>query len=158
MRGHQVATGASTIEVDQKGLGVFTAGTFYPAFEADCRAAQQEIVIFSPFMTERATARLVELWRAKIAEGVRVRVVTKPPGEQGPLLEQGLPELIGSLRDIGVAVDLRARMHEKVVFIDRQIVWVGSLNIYSHRDTSELMIRLESPAAYDQVGSFLMAP
>ncbi len=156
MRGHQAATDATTLTLDQKGLSVFTAGTFYPAFEADCRAAQQEIVIFSPFMTERATARLVELWRAKIAEGVRVRLVTKPPGEQGPLLEQRLPELIGSLRDIGVVIDLRARMHEKVVFIDRKVVWVGSLNVHSHRDTSELMIRLESPAIYDQVGSFLI--
>ena len=32
-------------------------------------------------MTERATARLVELWRAKVAEGVHVRIVTKPPGD-----------------------------------------------------------------------------
>ena len=156
LRGHQAATDAATFQIDQKGLSVFTAGTFYPAFEADCRAAQQEIVIFSPFMTERATARLVELWRAKVAEGVHVRIVTKPPGEQGPLLEQALPELIASLREIGVVIDLRARMHEKVVFVDRKIVWVGSLNIHSHRDTSELMIRLESPAAYDQVGSFLV--
>jgi ribosomal protein L37AE/L43A len=47
-------------------------------------------------------------------------------------------------------------MHEKVVFIDQKVLWVGSLNIHSHHDTSELMIRLESPAAYDQVGSFLV--
>jgi len=135
MRGHQAATDAATFQVDQKGLSVFTAGTFYPAFEADCRAAQKEIVVFSPFMTERATGRLVELWRAKIADGVRVRFVTKPPREQGTLFEQDLPERIGGLREIGVAIDLRARMHEKVAFIDRKVVWVGSLNIHSHRDT-----------------------
>ena len=156
MRGHQAATDASTIQIDQKGLSVLTAGTFFPAFEADCRAAEREIVIFSPFMTGRGTGRWVELLRAKINAGVRVRLVTRPPGDQGGVLEHGLPELIDSLRKMGVVVDERARMHEKLAFIDRHCLWHGSLNILSHHDTSESMLRVESPGACEQVGSFVV--
>jgi ssDNA-binding Zn-finger/Zn-ribbon topoisomerase 1 len=156
MAGHQRATGATTYQIDGEGLTVFTAGTFYPAFEGDCRNAEKEIIIFSPFMTERGTGRWVELWRAKITEGVRVRLVVRPPGDQGGVLEHGLPELIESLRRIGVVVDERARMHEKLAFIDGKTLWHGSLNILSHRDTSESMLRVESPGACGQVGSFVV--
>jgi len=156
MHGHEAATRASTIEVDRSGLSAFTAGTFFPAFEADCRKAENEIVIFSPFMTGRGAGRWVELLRAKVGAGVRVRLVTRPPGDQGGILEQGLPELIESLRNLGVVVDERARMHEKLAFIDRHILWHGSLNILSHHDTSESMLRVESAGACEQVGSFVV--
>jgi ssDNA-binding Zn-finger/Zn-ribbon topoisomerase 1 len=156
MDGHQGSTGATTYQISGKGLTVFTAGTFYPAFEGDCRDAEREIIIFSPFMTERGTGRWVELWRAKISEGVRVRLVVRPPGDQGGVLEHGLPELVDSLRKIGVVVDQRARMHEKLAFIDGKTLWHGSLNILSHRDTSESMLRVESPGACEQIGSFVV--
>jgi len=47
-------------------------------------------------------------------------------------------------------------MHEKVAFIDREVVWHGSLNILSHKDTTESMLRLNSAAMYEQVAFFLM--
>lgn len=53
---------------------------------------------------------------------------------------------------------LRARMHEKIAIIDGRILWHGSLNILSHRDTHESMLRLESVAACQQLGRFLSAP
>ena len=156
LAGHQRATGATTYQIDGKGLTVFTAGTFYPAFEGDCRNAEREIIIFSPFMTERGTGRWIDLWRAKVGEGVPVRLVVRPPGDQGGVLEHGLPELVESLRRIGVVVDQRARMHEKLAFIDGKTLWHGSLNILSHRDTSESMLRVESPGACEQVGLFVV--
>ena len=35
-------------------------------------------------------------------------------------------------------------MHEKIAVIDSRIVWVGSLNILSHKNASEIMMRIES--------------
>jgi ssDNA-binding Zn-finger/Zn-ribbon topoisomerase 1 len=134
---------------------VFSAGTFYPAFEMDCRKARREIVVFSPYMTERGTGRWIELWRSKISEGVGVRLVVRPPGDQGGFLEHGLTELIDAVREIGVVIDQRARMHEKLAIIDGDILWHGSLNILSHRDTSESMLRVESPGACAKVETFV---
>ena len=35
-------------------------------------------------------------------------------------------------------------MHEKIAVIDSRIVWVGSLNILSHKNASEIMMRIDS--------------
>jgi len=55
-------------------------------------------------------------------------------------------------------VDLRARMHEKIAILDGRILWHGSLNILSHRDTHESMLRIESPAACGQLARFVSTP
>lgn len=137
---------------------VFTEGTFYPGFTEDLRQAQHSILIFSPFLTERGTSRWIELLRHAINRGVLVRLVTRPPGDQGGVLEDGLPQTVSSIREIGIAVDHRARMHEKIALIDDEILWHGSLNILSHRDTSESMLRIRSPSACAQVGRFVTTP
>jgi len=42
-------------------------------------------------------------------------------------------------------------MHEKVALIDEETVWHGSLNILSHRDTTESMFRISSSAFWGQL-------
>ncbi len=49
-------------------------------------------------------------------------------------------------------------MHEKIAIIDGRILWHGSLNILSHRDTHESMLRIESPAACQQLARFVSTP
>jgi hypothetical protein len=46
-------------------------------------------------------------------------------------------------------------MHEKIAFIDGRILWLGSLNILSHRDTSECMIRLTGETACHELFDFV---
>jgi len=46
-------------------------------------------------------------------------------------------------------------MHEKVAFIDGRVLWYGSLNIMSHRDTSESMFRIPSAKVCEQLAEFL---
>jgi hypothetical protein len=76
---------------------------------------------------------------------VRVRILTRPPEEPGGGTTDEVGEVVCALRDLGVAVDLRARMHEKIAVLDDRILWHGSLNLLSHRDTRESMLRIESP-------------
>lgn len=138
--------------------GAFTEGTFYPAFARDLARVRESIVILSPFATGSGTSRWAEVLRAAVACGVRVRVVTRPAEELGGGGTAEVAELVRGLRNLGVTVDLRAQMHEKVAILDGRILWHGSLNILSHRDTSESMLRLESPAACLQLGRFLSPP
>jgi ssDNA-binding Zn-finger/Zn-ribbon topoisomerase 1 len=49
-------------------------------------------------------------------------------------------------------------MHEKIAILDGRILWHGSLNILSHRDTHESMLRIESPTACQQLGRFISTP
>lgn len=51
----------------------------------------------------------------------------------------------------GVQLRVRSGMHEKIGVIDNQILWHGSLNILSHNDTRESMLRFESPELVQEV-------
>jgi hypothetical protein len=73
-----------------------------------------------------------------------------------PLAEEPRGDrLIAALRDLGATVDARAQMHEKIAILDGHILWHGSLNILSHRDTHESMLRIDSPTACQQIGRFV---
>lgn len=148
----------ATFVLPDGAAGAFTEGTFYPAFLKDLGRARESIVIFSPFATGPGTARWVDPLRAALSRGVRVRLLTRPPEEFGGGGTDEVAELVHSLRDLGVAVDLRARMHEKIAILDGRILWHGSLNVLSHRDTHESMLRIESPAACSQLARFVCTP
>ncbi len=148
----------ATFDFAEGAAGAFTEGTFYPAFLKDLGRARESVVIFSPFATLRGTGRWVDTLRAALARGVRVRILTCPPEEPGGGGTDEVAGLVRALRDLGVTVDLRARMHEKIAILDGRILWHGSLNILSHRDTHESMLRIESPAACQQLGRFVSTP
>ncbi|MFI5166165.1 MAG: AAA domain-containing protein [Thermoanaerobaculales bacterium] len=148
----------ASFDFPEGAAGAFTEGTFYPAFQQDLARVRQSVVIFSPFATGPGTGRWVDLLRSAMARGVRVRVLMRPPEEPGGGTTGEVGELVCALRDLGVAVDLRARMHEKIAILDERILWHGSLNILSHRDTHESMLRIESPEACRQLARFVSTP
>jgi ribosomal protein S27AE len=88
-----------------------------------------------------------DLLRQKIAEGVRLRCVTRPPRFNGTIPEELGRSALEALEALGAIVDLRKEIHEKVMLIDGRVSWFGSLNPLSHTArTSELMARVEDRA------------
>lgn len=150
--------GTDGFEMPYDLAGAFTEGTFYPAFSKDLTNAKRSVVIFSPFLTARGSGRWAQHLLAAQAREISLRLVTRPPVDQGGILEEGLSETISQLRKTGIPVDLRARMHEKIAIIDGEILWHGSLNILSHKDTSESMLRIPSRSACSQVARFVTTP
>lgn len=148
----------ATFDFPEGAAGAFTEETFYPAFLKDLGRARKSIVIFSAFATAHGTARWMDALRAAIARGLKVRIVTRPAQEFGGGSTGDVVEVVKSLRNLGITVDLRARMHEKIAVLDERILWHGSLNILSHRDTHESMLRFESPAACQQLSRFVSTP
>jgi len=136
--------------------GLFGEKDFWNICPVDLAAAQKSIVIFSGFITQSRTADIGDSLRARIRAGVKVRCVTRGPAYNGGIpVEQGRSAL-QSLETIGVAIDLRQDIHEKVVVIDGRIVWFGSLNPLSHSSkTSEIMGRVENAAFARQVAQLL---
>jgi hypothetical protein len=59
--------------------------------------------------------------------------------------------LVEELRRLGASVTLRELTHEKIAIIDGRILWHGSLNIFSHRDRRESMLRFESTTLCKQI-------
>ncbi|HEY0256461.1 MAG TPA: phospholipase D-like domain-containing protein, partial [Candidatus Methylacidiphilales bacterium] len=104
---------------------------------------------------ERA-AQMGDLFRKKIAEGVKVRCVTRPPNRNGSIPEEQGRAALSALEGIGVVIDLRNDIHEKVVLIDGKTTWFGSLNPLSHTPrTSELMARIEDEGVAAHIASIL---
>jgi hypothetical protein len=59
--------------------------------------------------------------------------------------------VIDQLKAIGVKVMERYKIHNKTAIIDNDILWDGSLNILSHRDTGEHMWRFKGQGAVEEV-------
>jgi ssDNA-binding Zn-finger/Zn-ribbon topoisomerase 1 len=124
-------------------FGLFDEKSFDPAFKADILAAKESIVIFSGFITPRRIGEIGDLLRMKVADGAKVRCVTRPPHRNGTMDPTLGKEALDILEGIGCVVDCRANIHQKVVLIDNKVVWHGSLNALSHSHrTEESMTRM----------------
>ncbi|MGH9415705.1 MAG: AAA domain-containing protein [Terriglobales bacterium] len=123
--------------------GLFNGDTFDEAVKADIGAARSSVVIFSGFVTPGGVARFGDLLRTKLMQGAKIRCVTRPPHLNGTIDPERGKEALDALEGIGCTVDCRARIHEKVIVIDKEIVWHGSLNALSHNHrTDESMTRI----------------
>lgn len=131
------------LDMDAKTMGIFNQSTFDAAIESDLVNAKESIVIFSGFVTPSRVAKLGDLLRMKTADGVKVRCITRPPKLNGTMDPARSKNALDALERIKCVVDCRARIHEKVVLIDKEIVWHGSLNVLSHTHrTDESMTRV----------------
>ncbi|MFE8013059.1 DUF5710 domain-containing protein [Streptomyces antibioticus] len=80
-------------------------------------------------------------------------VRTRPPEEQSSdAAVERVRGLDQELRAAGCQVELRERMHEKVLVLDATVLWHGSLNLLANLGPTDLMMRLTDPAACKPVG------
>ena len=120
---------------------VVTQEQFYPMLVSDLASASSRVVIYSAFMTEGRLGQLEPQLKATIERGVNVYVVTKARSDRNKRELANYRRLEQALEDWGVILIHKRRMHEKLVFIDDDILWAGSLNPLSFSDTQEIMER-----------------
>jgi hypothetical protein len=145
-------------ELDPESLrtGLFGGRDFAKLCRLDMEEAKESIVVFSAFITEERAAQMGDLFRLKISQGVKVRCITRPPNRNGSIPEVQGRTALTSLQSIGVAIDLRDQIHEKVVLVDGRVAWFGSLNPLSHTSrTSELMARVDNVGISTQIANIL---
>lgn len=148
--------GIVELDLDEERLGLFHSRSFDAACLHDMRQARNSIVILSGFVTPQRVSCYADLFRAKIAEGIKVRCVTRPPQFNGTMPQDASRDALDALEGIGVVVDCRKRIHEKIVLIDNKIVWSGSLNPLSHTSrTDEFMTRAVNGDYAKRVAEFI---
>jgi len=136
---------------------VFNQDSFDPKFELDLRYARALILIQSPFISSRRVHILSSILSECVERGVRIcTFIQEPRGWRNREQEcssqiQQMKQAIQELESLGVHVNLRKRIHEKLAVVDDRICWDGSLNILSHYDTSERMTRWVGQAKVQQV-------
>ena len=87
-----------------------------------------------------------------------MRCVVRPPEQNGTIGEEAWAEGIRALEGVGATIDIRTSMHEKVVLIDDDTAWLGSLNLLSHAgQTREVMLRVDGEQTALGVAAFMAA-
>ena len=136
--------------------GLFRQTDFEAVCGADIERATKGIAIYSGFVTPQRVAAYEPLFRRKIAEGVKIRCITRPPNRNGSIPVDLGRDALNGLEAMGCIVDTRWNIHEKVVIIDDEILWFGSLNPLSHTNrTDEMMARVTGKPAALQLSAFM---
>lgn len=131
---------------------VFDQNEFYPAFKRDLNRASALVLISSPYLGGKRLDDLSACLDSSLQRGVRVCVFAQEPtgwkitNSPTAALKQ-FEAAVEFLNSLGVHVNLRKRIHEKIAVIDGQILWDGSLNMLSHYDSSELVNRWDDRVA-----------
>jgi phosphatidylserine/phosphatidylglycerophosphate/cardiolipin synthase-like enzyme len=115
-----------------------------------------EVIIESPFITNRRLYQLLPVIKRLKDRRVRVVVNTRDPNEQNcGHMREDAQKAVAELQYIGVHVVYTESHHRKLAIIDRQILYEGSLNILSQNDSREIMRRIVSTELAWQMAKFV---
>jgi phosphatidylserine/phosphatidylglycerophosphate/cardiolipin synthase-like enzyme len=119
--------------------------TFYEKFSRDLRKCQQEVIIESPFITNRRLNLLLPTLQKLKTRNVRIIINTRDPEEhEDDHWRNGARRAISKLQHIGIHVLYTGGHHRKLAILDRKVLYEGSLNILSQNNSCEVMRRIES--------------
>jgi predicted XRE-type DNA-binding protein len=133
----------------------FNEETFHANLIIDIGNCVEEIKLQSPWITEWRSKPLLPVLERAVKRGVTLCCFLREPdlwrqfgnpdlAEETKKEHADADALFTSLKNIGAHVNLRPSIHEKLNIIDNRIVWDGSLNTLSHRNTFERMTRMVS--------------
>jgi phosphatidylserine/phosphatidylglycerophosphate/cardiolipin synthase-like enzyme len=127
--------------------------TFYPALMKDLSNCGSELIIESPFVTNRRLNQLLPTLQKLKQRKVRIIINTRDPHEHDEERRRDeAHRALAKLQREGVQVLYTGGHHRKLVVIDRKVLYEGSLNVLSQNNSSEIMRRIESiPLAWQVI-------
>lgn len=143
---------------DASGLltsGLFDQNTFYEAFLKDLHSCRSELIIESPFITTKRISAIFPKIERLRKRGIKIIINTRDPIEHEGIYQFQAEDAIARLQAIGVHVLYTGGHHRKIVILDKNILWEGSLNVLSQNDTCEMMRRIVSSELAQQMINFL---
>lgn len=123
---------------------LFNEDTFYKAFTKDIKSCSNELIIESAFMTSRRVSMLLPQLVQLKKNHVKIVVNTRNPEEHDKFMAEEARISLTLLLSEGIQVIFTESLHRKTAVVDRNILWEGSLNILSQKDSREVMRRTES--------------
>ena len=123
---------------------VVTQNDFYRLLSGDLENSQNRIIIYSPYITSDRVSYLLPQFQSAIERGTNIYLITKTPSERSKSDLSTIKKIEKQLSEIGIIIIHKLRMHEKLIFIDEDITWSGSLNPLSFSNTQEIMERRKS--------------
>lgn len=97
---------------------LYDQSTSYDKFYKDIRKAKAQVIIESPFMTQRRVFDLLPTLIKLQHKGVRAIVNAKPIEEHDDMMAGQAKQAVVALQDIGVKVLFTNGHHRKIAIID----------------------------------------
>jgi len=155
MRNLQNEVDADKLHKIQKG-NLFNERTFYPAFVRDMLTAKKEIIIYSPFVTKFRSEFFKRTLNELRKKNIPVFIFTRPLEEHEYFVRAEIACALKDYEESGAQITyLPGYVHEKLAIIDREILWEGSLNILSQRESREIMRRISDEISAKETMSYL---
>ena len=123
---------------------IFDQDNFLPVFRNDILCAQKEILIVSPFLRQRRTAKMIEDLMPAVTKKVAVNVITRPSTDFNPRDQAPFKTALDLFDGTSIKVAHQSNTHQKFAVMDRKIVWYGSVNLLSFGSARESLMRIES--------------
>ena len=123
-------------------LNLFNEKTFYREFISDMLNVKKEIIIYSPFVTKFRSEFFSRTFEVLRRRNICVFIFTRPLEEQDYLMRTEIKCALKDYEELGACIFyVPGFIHAKAAIIDREILWEGSLNIFSQRESKEMMRR-----------------
>ena len=124
---------------------LYNEDTFYDRFAKDLKKCQSEVIVESPFITNRRLDLLLPALQKLKSKRVKVTINTRAPEtHDDENMRREARFALSKLQHMGVNVLFTGGHHRKLAIIDRTILYEGSLNILSQNNSCEVMRRIES--------------
>jgi phosphatidylserine/phosphatidylglycerophosphate/cardiolipin synthase-like enzyme len=121
---------------------LYDQDTFYGAFLRDMHHCRKQLIIESPFITDRRVQLLLPVLQKLRKRGVQIIINTRSPEEHDNTYQTQAARAVLAFQALGIVVLYTVKHHRKLAVIDGEITWEGSLNILSSHDSCEIMRRI----------------
>ena len=129
---------------------IFDKNSFFPVYLNDIENASKQVLIVSPFVTEKRVTQMMQHFDPILKRQVRITVMTRPVVAFNENKKLSLERTFAILKDAGVQVLFKSNIHQKFAVIDQRIAWYGSINLLSFGYSEESIMRLMSSSiAYE---------
>ena len=118
---------------------IFDSHSFFPVYSTDILAAQHEILIASPFLSERRVLSALDYLTT-----AKATVVTKPLENYAENDRAKIEECIKLLIQHGITVKTKDGLHQKFAVIDQRVIWYGNIHLLGYNVAEESIMRIES--------------
>jgi len=133
---------------------IFDKNSFFPVYLSDIENALKQVLIVSPFVTEKRVTQMMQHFHPILKRQVKIIIITRPVGAFKESRKIVLKKTFTILKDAGVQVLFKANIHQKFAVIDQKIAWYGGINLLSFGYSEESIMRLVSSSiAYELIKS-----
>jgi len=123
---------------------IYDFESYIEVYKKDLESANKEIIISSPGINKNKIETMTDIWRNVQERGTKVIVLTLSPEKYPKERIKATTQLIQTMKNNGVLVEIRQQMHEHYAIIDREVVWYGSMNLLSREREDDNLMRIRN--------------